>query len=110
MKTSKMHNLIDFILMIFPLLLIALSIYRTGELNFNSIESYFSWARTLDFGLFDYINSNMLGDISSPVLFLMVDLMIYYLYWRLFDLVYCLLGFFIDIIKNLAKKWGGLND
>ena len=110
MKTSKMHNLIDFILMVFPLLLIALAIYRTGELNFNTIESYFSWSRTLDFGLFDYINSYMLGDINSPVLFLMVDLMIYYLYWRLFDLVYALLGFFIDVIKNLAKKWGGLSD
>lgn len=107
---KKMHRIIDFILLIFPLLLIALSIYRSGILDFQNIESYFAYNRSLDFGLFDYVNTNMLGSQNSPVLLLTIDLMIYYLYWRLFDLIYSCLGFFIDIIKKLVKKWGGLDD
>lgn len=110
MKTSKMHNLVDFILLIFPLVLIIVSVFRTGQLDLMEIETQFAWSRSLDFGLFDYINANMLNNQTSPILLLSVDLMIYYLYWRFFDLVYSLLGFFIDVIKNLAKKWGGIND
>lgn len=105
-----MHNLVDFILLIFPLALIIVSVFRTGQLDLMEIENQFAWSRALDFGLFDYINANMLNNQTSPVLLLSVDLMIYYLYWRFFDLVYSLLGFFIDIIKKLAEKWGGLDD
>lgn len=110
MKTKRMHNLIDFLLMIFPLLLLALACFRTGNADITGVESMFSVFRSLDFGLFDMINANMLGNTSNPVLLLMVDLMIYYLYWRFFDLVYCLFGFFIDIIKKLASKWGGVDN
>lgn len=110
MKTKKMHNLIDFLLMIFPLLLLALACFRTGNADITGVESLFSVFRSLDFGLFDYINTHMLGNTTNPIVLLMVDFMIYYLYWRLFDLIYCLLGFFIDILKKLAEKWGGLDD
>lgn len=110
MTKKKMHRLIDFILLMFPLFLLMLACYRTGNADITGVESLFSVFRSLDFGLFDYINANMLGNTNNVIVLLMVDLMIYYLYWRLFDLVYCLFSFFIDILKTLSDKWGGLSD
>lgn len=109
--TKKMHRFIDLCFVLFPFALIFVNVFRNGDLNFTTIESEFAIFRQMDFGLFDYFISNAFPNLTpNAILLLTADVMIYFLYWRLFDLMYCLLGFFVDILKLLADKWGGIDD
>ena len=104
---KKIHNLIDLLFLLLPFILICLSVNRLGAFDMSIIESGFADFRNFDFGLSDYLLTNFFNNSDNVYLLFTFDLMIYFFIWRLLDLVYSILGFFIDIFNNLVRKFGG---
>lgn len=107
----KLHLISDFIIVMLPFIFFCLNFFRNGDFNLATFENDFlSGFRNFDFGLSNYIITNIFNGACPVLLLFLIDLMIYLLWATFFELVYKLLRFFIEIIEKLAQKWGGLDD
>lgn len=106
MKQSKIHKISDFIFMMLPFILLFASLWENQTVfNLSTLETSLSAFRSFDFGLSDYLITNLFNNSDNVYLLFMFDIMLYYLYWRLIDLVISTFGFFVDFIKCLLDKW-----
>lgn len=111
MKNNKFHKFIDMFMFVFPFLLFA--IYMINQKNivyedFNSIvislESSMALLRETDFGLSDFVLTHFFNG-GNVYLFYAFDIMIYFLWWRLLDIVISLTFFWVDFLKTLCYKF-----
>lgn len=98
MKRNKIHKIFNFFVLCFPILVILLSIYRTGTYDFASIsESLFSIVETPLFkNIYNWFQVNLFNNISNNYINIMWALFAYMFYTEL-------IGLFIDFMCFLVR-------
>lgn len=111
MKSNKIEKTIKGIILLLPLLVLGLYLFRNTTIHsssyvdlLTSIESVFSNFRQFDFGLSDYLIANFFNNTNNIVLLLMFDLFIYYMYYLLIDFVYICMSSIILLCRKLLRK------